>query len=118
MDDIILQLHHLTSQFNPPCSLEQLQMLPTALACDIDPHLLALYADHNGMADAGDFPFRFMSSTEVIATYQAFQDIDFPTHAFRAFWTDDTSNYAGYYTEGLLRGKICFLDHEESDLAP
>ena len=32
--------------------------------------------------------------------------------------TDNNSNYIGYYYAGPLKGKICFLNHEETDLSP
>jgi hypothetical protein len=34
------------------------------------------------------------------------------------FWTDDNSNYLGFYTDGLLRGWLVCVDHEEPILTP
>jgi len=32
--------------------------------------------------------------------------------------TDNNSNYIGYFYTGPLKGKICFINHEETDLSP
>ncbi|WP_310604575.1 hypothetical protein, partial [Anaerosporobacter sp.] len=33
-------------------------------------------------------------------------------------WTNRNSNYAGVYISGLLKGKVCIVDHEEEMYAP
>lgn len=33
-------------------------------------------------------------------------------------FTDDNSNYAAVYVAGAMKGKICYLDHEETDISP
>ncbi|WP_407667781.1 HEAT repeat domain-containing protein [Paenibacillus massiliensis] len=33
-------------------------------------------------------------------------------------WTNDHSDYIGVYASGILRGKVCHISHEETDLSP
>jgi hypothetical protein len=33
-------------------------------------------------------------------------------------FTDDNSNYAAVYVSGPMKGMICYLDHEETDISP
>ncbi len=40
------------------------------------------------------------------------------TENIMPLWTNGHSDYIGVYVSGTLQGKICYLDHEESDLAP
>lgn len=43
----------------------------------------------------------------------------FPVYQFLVpFLTDDNSNYYCLYVDGPLKGMVCYLNHEELDLAP
>jgi hypothetical protein len=129
VDDLISRLRSYGDP-NPPCTPEQLQTLSRELGVEIDPFVLALYARYDGQAHTGTMTaedgteseawveFRLMPVSEVVETHPVFQDLDLPTLAWHAFWTDDNSNYAACYTSGPLRGKVCLIQHDDLQLAP
>jgi hypothetical protein len=122
MDELISRLRSL-GEPRAPCTPERLHTLSRELGTELDPFLLAVYADHDGFTEAGnDAPFRLMPVDEVAQTHRSFQgmgeDAGFPTLAWSAFWTDDNSNYVACYTDGPLRGKLFLLDHDGIELAP
>lgn len=112
------ELRRYGTQFNPPCTSKQLQQLEVALQTSLPIEIVSIYAFSNGATTGGSVPFRLLSIEEVSDTHQAFEKISFPSTDFRAFWTDDNSNYACLYISGKLQGMVCFLDHEEPDIAP
>lgn len=55
---------------------------------------------------------------EEFAEMQAYLG-SFPVYQFLVpFLTDDNSNYYCLYVDGPLKGMVCYVDHEELDLAP
>ncbi len=63
-------------------------------------------------------PFRLMPIAEAIDFHRIAQCEGWTESGVRVFWSDDNSNYAGFYVTGPLRGRLCYIDHEETDLSP
>lgn len=103
---------------NPPATDAQLQELESALDCSLPSELRALYLQHDGMQDPGDFPFRLMSTEDVVETHRAMREEGLVPEEIRFFWTDDQSNYAALYVSGPASGRVCVVDHEEPDTTP
>jgi len=121
--DLISSARAKFAGFNPPGheeALSQLQILHGFLPEDVQ----TLYRDHDGSdrlpaADGMRLVARLMPIAEAIKTNNTMRTIDFAkVGAVVWLWTDDNSNYCGIYTDGLLRGWLCVLDHEEPMLAP
>lgn len=64
-----------------------------------------------------DFLIRLLSFEEATEMYLYINKDDNISEVF-PLWTDDNSNYIGVYMFGALTGKVCFIDHEETDLSP
>ncbi|MWV43380.1 HEAT repeat domain-containing protein [Paenibacillus sp. HJL G12] len=52
-----------------------------------------------------------MEVTDFMSEMDVFQDIV-------PLWADDHSNYIGIYVQGTCKNKVCYLNHEETDLSP
>ena len=122
MNEIIEEYRTLGIGLNPPAMAEQLQLLEDALDCTLSDGLRALYEDHNGDDKTGTkgiyLPLRLMPVSEVIETHHFVKEFGWASQGLRLFWYDGNSNYAGLYVAGALEGRVCFIDHEEPDLAP
>ena len=122
MNEIIEEYRTLGIGLNPPATAEQLQLLEDALDCTLSDGLRALYEDHNGDDKARTegiyLPLRLMPASEVIETHHFVEEFGWASQGLRLFWYDGNSNYAGLYVSGPLEGRVCFIDHEEPDLAP
>lgn len=121
MDALIQQLRDLCYVFNPPSTNAQIQALETAINYPLDATMAALYRDHNGMLPDRSIPLRLMSVEEVVVLYRNLQGNDLYwmiPDTVRFFWADDHSNHAGLYISGPLSGKVCFFDHEDTELSP
>jgi hypothetical protein len=111
--------------FNSPASAEDLSELRTLLG-SLPEVVRSLYEDHNGSdrlpeANGVRLAARLMPIAEVVKTHNAMLPLanSLPKVGRVAwFWTDDNSNYCGVYTDGLLCGWLCVLDHEEPMLTP
>lgn len=118
MKETLKKLRERNAGFNGPCDATKLLKLASSLQCELPGDVVALYQDHDGSSSSAGLAFRLMPVSEVEKSFHAFEKIDFPTHDFRAFWYDDNSNYAGVYVVGPMKCKVCFVDHEETDLSP
>lgn len=107
-----------------PSTIKELQRMTGPLPADA----LALYADHNGsdsdpvnQRTGARLPGRLLPIEEAIENQQALASplSEYPSAGRIAWlWYDDTSNYAGIYTDGPLKGWVVKMDHEEPTLAP
>lgn len=118
MEPILLQFTSLGAVLNPPATGAQLGDLETAAACTLPEELRSLYRQADGMSEAGTLPLRWMPLDEVRRDLDVLREAEMTTEEIRALWTDDQGNYAAVYVDGSLRGRICFLDHEEVDPTP
>ncbi|OWR32348.1 SMI1/KNR4 family protein [Saccharibacillus sp. O23] len=72
---------------------------------------------HDKVQNEEDFYIRLIDGqemremTEALSGIEVFADI-------LPLWTDGNSNYFAVYTGGPLRGRICYLNHEETDNSP
>jgi hypothetical protein len=124
LQEQFIKLENYSSLMNPPCSDSQIIKLEKSLNCELHKEIFALYKSHNGMKHSDIFPFRLMEISEILELHE-FADwqseLKRPldgSDELHIFWTDDNSNYAGLYTSGKLKDKICFIDHDEIDLSP
>lgn len=123
LQSTISQLRSVFGGFNAPASDEALAEFRASVG-SVPDDLLALYRDHDGSRDLPEsngtrLAARLMPIVEVIEIQHAMQGIDFPKAGNVLWlWTDDNSNYCGIYTDGLLAGWLCVLDHEEPMLTP
>lgn len=60
---------------------------------------------------------RPLSSEEITELISALQGMMGFTELL-PLWTNDHSDYIGVYVHGVLRGKVCYISHEETDLSP
>ena len=88
--------------------------------------VITLYQDHDGSDQypaipRKTLPLRLMPIAEVLKTREQMAPYEkrmAKVGPIAWFWTDDNSNYAGVYLDGLLAGWVCVLDHEEPLLVP
>jgi hypothetical protein len=120
---VISNLRSKFGGFSLPASEEALAEL-RALIDFVPEDVVAIYRDHDGSPDLPEsngirLAARLMPIAEVIEMQRAMKEIAFPkVGEVLWLWTDDNSNYCGIYTDGLLRGWLCVLDHEEPMLTP
>jgi hypothetical protein len=113
------------SGFNPPAMTNDLVKLQESLGVPPEDVRL-LYQDHDGSdhlprVDGASLAARLMPIAEVIKTrdaMEAYANALPKVGEIAWLWTDDNSNYCGVYTDGMLRGWLCVLDHEEPMLTP
>ncbi|AUO05213.1 SMI1/KNR4 family protein [Paenibacillus sp. lzh-N1] len=60
---------------------------------------------------------RLLSEQELAESTEWMAQIEVFKHII-PLWTDDHSNYVGLYVEGPLAYKLCYINHEETDLSP
>lgn len=123
----ILKSLTLNANINPPCSEEEIQKFERETRIQLPDTLIRLYRHCNGtkIKKGVELPFNLMTLEEVreLLTfsdwyYEELQKNLQDNDKICAFWSDGNSNYAAVYLSGLLEGKICFIDHEETDLSP
>ncbi|MED4729634.1 HEAT repeat domain-containing protein [Aneurinibacillus migulanus] len=64
-----------------------------------------------------EFFLRLMNGDEIIELLSYLRE----NNAYKdicPFWTDDHSNYVAIYISGPLKYRVCYVDHEETDLSP
>ncbi|MEK5464898.1 HEAT repeat domain-containing protein [Paenibacillus sp. FSL R7-0210] len=60
---------------------------------------------------------RLMEADEIVELVDYMSKIE----AYRdmiPLWSDDHSNYIGLYVQGACKYRICYIDHEETDVSP
>lgn len=63
------------------------------------------------------FFLRLMDSDEIIEVAEFMSEIEVYQDII-PLWTDDNSNYIGVYIQGASKYRICYINHEETDLSP
>lgn len=63
------------------------------------------------------FDMRVLTLSEIEELFYLFND-NLMFKNLVPLFTDDNSNYAAVYVEGPMKSKICYLDHEETDISP
>ena len=122
---VILDLRSRFGGFNPSASAEDQSELQASIGF-IPRDVLAVYQDHDGSQNRPEsngirLTASLMPIAEVIETERAmrrYTSILPKVGEVAWLWTDDNSNYCGIYTDGLLGGWLCILDHEEPMLTP
>ena len=98
---------------------ERIADVEQALGCFLPEPLRDLYLAYEDTGETdGWAPLRLMPLDEVAMLHSFVEDFGWAARGLRVFWTDDNSNYAGLYVLGPLLGKVCFINHEETDLSP
>lgn len=79
--------------------------------------LIDVLESHKVKQNASDFSFRLMNLEEIIELIEFMSSIEV-YHNIIPLWTDDNSNYVGVYYQGPLKYRVCYIDHEETDISP
>lgn len=64
-----------------------------------------------------DFYLRIMNTDETTELMEFMSDIE-EFQNIIPLWTDDNSNYVGFYYQGPIKYRVCYVSHEETDLSP
>ncbi|PUA39046.1 hypothetical protein C8Z91_11270 [Paenibacillus elgii] len=84
---------------------------------DIDDQTLIGLSQYQECWTTDEYVYRILTTEEIREMLDFLQDL--ACHrGICPLLTDDQSNYIGLYTDGPLRDKVCYLDHEETDLSP
>ncbi|MCM3342504.1 hypothetical protein M3650_28740 [Paenibacillus sp. MER TA 81-3] len=73
--------------------------------------------DYDEKRDADEAVYRILNTEEIIELRGIFEELECH-QSICPLLTDDQSNYIGVYYTGPLEGKVCFLNHEETNLSP
>ncbi|MCM3701384.1 HEAT repeat domain-containing protein [Paenibacillus macerans] len=73
---------------------------------------------HFLLQEEKEFYLRMLSHDEIAELHQFMSDMDEIFQSMIPIWTDDNSNYVGIYFKGPLSYRVCYLNHEETDLSP
>ncbi|SCW28782.1 hypothetical protein SAMN04487970_1001284 [Paenibacillus tianmuensis] len=92
-------------------------LLKQEYAIDIDDQTLIGLSQYQECWNMDEYVYRILTTEEIGEMLDFLRDL--ACHrGICPLLTDDQSNNIGLYTEGPLRDKICYLDHEETDLSP
>ncbi|MCP1311924.1 hypothetical protein [Paenibacillus tyrfis] len=92
-------------------------LLKQEYAIDIDEQVLISLSQYQECWNTDQYVYRILTTEEIVEMLDFLQDL--ACHrGICPLLTDDQSNYIGLYTDGPLRDKICYLNHEETDLSP
>ncbi|MGZ7443250.1 HEAT repeat domain-containing protein [Paenibacillus sp. TH7-28] len=80
--------------------------------------VLAQLNGHFLLQEEKEFFLRMLSHDEIAELHQFMSDMDEIFQSMIPVWTDDNSNYVGIYFNGPLSYRVCYLNHEETDLSP
>jgi hypothetical protein len=125
LEDAITRIQSQFDGLNPPANEDALSRFRDNVGWLPD-EVVSFYRNHDGSAQRlcrGDIwlPARPMPIGEVLETRATMEGLGYNLSAVGTvilFWTDDNSNYLGVYMDGLLRGWLVCLDHEEPMLTP
>lgn len=79
--------------------------------------ILEALEEHRYKQEKSEFFIRLMEIEEILEMKDYFDELE----VFRKLipiWTDDNSNYVCMYYSGPLKCRICYLNHEETDVSP
>jgi hypothetical protein len=123
--DIIKRLRRELNGLNEPATEQALARLHGVLDERPNAEVIALYEDHDGSGrlpkrKGWSVPARLMPIAEALGvnhSLDAALEGQTPGEILW-LWTDDNSNYAGVFIEGLLEGFVTVFDHDEPVVAP
>ncbi|WP_156497305.1 HEAT repeat domain-containing protein [Paenibacillus jamilae] len=72
---------------------------------------------HRKKQEGRKVQLRLLSEQELAESIEWMAQIEVFKHIV-PLWTDDHSNYVGLYVEGPLAYRLCYINHEETDLSP
>ncbi|WP_028550226.1 hypothetical protein [Paenibacillus sp. UNC451MF] len=107
-------MDHLENERGLPFDPESLKKLH---GIDINDQVLISLNQYQESWKADEFVYRILTTEEIVEIWDLFQDLECHK-GICPLLTDDQSNYIGLYTAGPLREKVCYLNHEETDLSP
>lgn len=93
------------------------QQLLTKLNIEVPNDFIEILELHKVKQNANEFTLRVMDSDEIVELIEFLSDIEVYQNII-PLWTDDNSNYVGVFYQGPLKYKVCYLDHEETDISP
>jgi hypothetical protein len=111
--------------FNPPAPTESISQL-TSVFNTLPEAVFNLYKNHDGSekkpaGTKGRLPARLMSIDEALENHELMTRAlanEASLGSIAWLWTDDNSDYAGVYLDGILQGWVVRYDHEEPTLCP
>jgi hypothetical protein len=111
--------------FNPPAPPDSISRLQSAFNT-LPEAVFELYRNHDGsgqkpVGSKGKLATRLMPIDEVLESHRMIarsmaREASLGSIAW--LWTDDNSDYAGVYLDGILAGWVVRYDHEEPTLCP
>lgn len=72
---------------------------------------------HKEKQNANEFVLRLIDLEEIVELLEFLSDVEV-FHNIIPLWTDDNSNYVGVFYKGPLKYRVCYIDHEETDISP
>lgn len=72
---------------------------------------------HYEVQENSEFFLRMLTQDEINELYDYMSSIDVYKHIF-PLWTDNNSNYIGLFYDGPLKYRVCYINHEETDISP
>ncbi|MCY6371756.1 hypothetical protein [Clostridium ganghwense] len=79
--------------------------------------ILEALEEHRYKQEKSEFFIRLMKMDEILEMKQFLDKFEVFKNLI-AIWTDDNSNYICMYYSGPLKYRICYLNHEETDVSP
>ncbi|WP_017426597.1 hypothetical protein [Paenibacillus sp. ICGEB2008] len=86
-------------------------------AIDLPDDTLEALLIHSKKQEGRKVQLRLLSEQELAESIEWMAQIEVFKYII-PLWTDDHSNYVGLYVEGPLAYKLCYINHEETDLSP
>ncbi|UNK20304.1 HEAT repeat domain-containing protein [Paenibacillus sp. N3/727] len=93
------------------------KQLFTRLNIEVPNDFIEILELHKEKQNANEFALRVMDSDEVIELIEFLSDIEVYQNII-PLWTDDNSNYVGVFYQCPLKHRVCYIDHEETDISP
>lgn len=84
---------------------------------NIPTEILEVLEDHSHKQEQNKFFIRLMEIGEILEMKQFIDKFEVFKNLI-AIWTDGNSNYVCMYYSGPLKYRICYLNHEETDVSP
>lgn len=88
-----------------------------SLCITLPESIISRLNSHFSSQEEQGFCLRALDYEEILELFQYISSI----HVFKnilPLWADDNSNYIGLYYDGPLSYKVCYINHEETDISP
>ncbi|MFT9845964.1 HEAT repeat domain-containing protein [Aneurinibacillus sp. REN35] len=79
--------------------------------------LIETLQSHSDKQQTCEFFIRLMSIQEIVEAVECLSAFEMYREII-PLWTDDHSNYVGVYFWGPMQYRVCYINHEETDLSP